>query len=105
MSRRFSIAGRHQERDGAAKRLREGPALGCEVVRLHDTRSHRFLPISHKPSSNRTAIYELSAKPSVVSSDGCDLSRAGSVLFGSTWLAYANNISDDCIMASYLNRH
>ena len=77
--------------------FKKGDLLVVKVIGLHNARSHRFLPISHRISSNRTVIFELSAKPSVVNSDGCDLLRLDRVLVGSTWLAFVNNILDDCI--------
>ena len=77
--------------------FKKGDLLVVKVIGLHNARNHRFLPISHRISSNRTVIFELSAKPSAVNSDGCDPLRLDRVLVGSTWLAFVNNISDDCI--------
>lgn len=76
---------------------KKGSILDVKVIGLHDARNHRFLAISHRTSSNKTPIFELTAKPSAISADGFEALTLDKVTVGSNWLAFINNIADDCL--------
>lgn len=68
--------------------------LSVRVLGFHDSRSHRFLPISHR---NTTQVFELTAKPSLQTQAGLDILTLEKVEVGSIWPVFVNNISDDCV--------
>jgi rRNA biogenesis protein RRP5 len=78
-------------------RFKKGAIMDVKVIGLHDARNHRFLAISHRTSSNKTPIFELAAKPSAISSGALETLTLDKVVIGSSWLAFVNNISDECI--------
>jgi len=65
--------------------------LPVRVLGIHDARNHRFLPISHR--SGKTLVFELSAKKDAEKEP---LTLSG-VKVGSSWIAYVNNIRDQCV--------
>jgi len=69
--------------------------LSVRILGVHDARNHRFLPITHR--TGKTPVFELSAKPS----DQTDIQREvltlDKVRKGTSWLAFVNNIGDDCL--------
>ncbi|KAA8912855.1 hypothetical protein FN846DRAFT_931829 [Sphaerosporella brunnea] len=79
-------------------KLKKGAIMDVKVIGLHDARNHRFLAISHRTSSNKTPIFELTAKPSaIVPGALCETLTLDKVAIGSSWLAFVNNIADDCM--------
>jgi rRNA biogenesis protein RRP5 len=78
--------------------LKKGMIMDVRVIGLHDARNHRFLPISHRTSSNKTPIFELTAKPSAIAPDtSFETLTIDKVVIGSSWLAFVNNIAEDCM--------
>ena len=69
--------------------------VDVRILGIHDARSHRFLPITHRAGKN--LVFELSAKPS----DQNDKAEApltmDKIKVGSTWIAFVNNIGGDCL--------
>ena len=63
--------------------------LDVKVLGAHDTRNHRFLPLSHRTSKN--TVYELSAKPSFVR-EGKKAVGYDDMKTGSSWIAFVNNV-------------
>ena len=63
--------------------------LDVKVLGAHDTRNHRFLPLSHRTSKN--TVYELSAKPSFVQEEKKAVSY-DDMSVGSLWIAFVNNV-------------
>ncbi|KAI5788698.1 hypothetical protein FPQ18DRAFT_245482, partial [Pyronema domesticum] len=79
------------------KEYKKGDIIDVKVVGLHDARNHRFLAISHRTSSNKTPIFELTAKPSALKSQDAEEALAlEKITTGSTWIAFVNNISEEC---------
>lgn len=78
------------------ERFKKGDVLPVKVLGIHDARNHRFLAITHKTSNTKTPIFELSAKPSVVSKEGLDILTIDQVKPKTSWVAFVNNIADDC---------
>lgn len=75
---------------------KKGDIIPVKVLGIHDARNHRFLPITHKTSNTKTPIFELSAKPSVVGEEGVNILTIAQVTKGSSWVAFVNNLADDC---------
>ncbi|KAH8806363.1 hypothetical protein F5882DRAFT_316793 [Hyaloscypha sp. PMI_1271] len=69
--------------------------IDVRVLGIHDARNHRFLPISHR--GGKTLVFELSAKPSDQTDVAQDPLTLDKVKVGSSWIAYVNNIGDDCL--------
>lgn len=77
------------------KNYRPKQILPVRVLGIHDARNHRFLPISHR--SGRSPVFELSAKPSFVNSKDLDILSLEKIELKSSWLAFVNNVSQDCL--------
>ncbi|PQE33437.1 rRNA biogenesis rrp5 protein [Rutstroemia sp. NJR-2017a WRK4] len=69
--------------------------IDVRVLGIHDARNHRFLPISHR--SGKTLVFELSAKPSDQTESHQEPLTMESIKAGSSWVAFVNNIGDDCL--------
>ena len=68
--------------------------LPVRILGMHDSRNHRFLPITHR---GRAPVFELTAKPSSLASEQLDILTVDKVEVGSSWLAFVNNVSNDCL--------
>ncbi|KAK4963714.1 rRNA biogenesis protein rrp5 [Elasticomyces elasticus] len=77
------------------QRFKPNEELEVKVLGVHDARSHRFLPISHRQS--KAPVFELSAKPSRVVEGSEDLLTLDTVQIGSMQVAFVNNHAEDCI--------
>lgn len=75
---------------------KKGDIIPVKVLGIHDARNHRFLPITHKISNTKTPIFELSAKPSVIAEEGVNILTISQVTKGSSWVAFINNLAEDC---------
>ncbi|KIW64452.1 hypothetical protein PV04_09384 [Phialophora macrospora] len=69
--------------------------LTVRVLGAHDTRNHRFLPLTHRKGKN--TVLELTCKPSSVSSEKLPELTLQDMTVGSSHLAFINNISDECV--------
>ncbi|KAF2773115.1 nucleic acid-binding protein [Teratosphaeria nubilosa] len=72
--------------------------MQVKVLGVHDARNHRFLPISHR--SNKTSVFELTAKVSRVEKGSEDLLDLTSVRQGEQYLAFVNNHAQNCVWVS-----
>ncbi|KAK5711455.1 rRNA biogenesis protein rrp5 [Elasticomyces elasticus] len=77
------------------QRFKVNEELDVKVLGVHDARSHRFLPISHRQS--KAPVFELSAKASRVVEGSEDLLTLDTVQIGSMQVAFVNNHAEDCI--------
>ena len=68
--------------------------LSVRVLGVHDSRNHRFLPISH---SGKAPVFELSAKPKDQIDDDLDVLNIDKIMQGSSWVVFVNHVSDDCL--------
>ena len=68
--------------------------LSVRILGIHDSRNHRFLPISH---AGKAPVFELSAKPSTQTQAQLDVLTLDKIDVGSTWLAFVNNVAADCL--------
>lgn len=69
--------------------------IPARILGIHDARSHKFLPISHR--SGKYPVYELSMKPSFLKAATPAPLNLEQVQIGSSWMGFVNNIADDCI--------
>ncbi|KAI1005661.1 rRNA biogenesis protein [Podosphaera aphanis] len=69
--------------------------IDVRILGTHDARNHCFLPITHR--GGKTSVLELSAKPSDQTDFPLDLLTLDRVKVKSTWIAFVNNISNDCL--------
>lgn len=70
--------------------------LAVKILGVHDSRNHRFLPISHRHNANR--VFELSAKKSrIQEDDGGLLSGLEDIKPGGEYVAFVNNHAEDCV--------
>ena len=83
------------DRKHPLKKFHPKSILPVRILGMHDTRNHRFLPITHR--SRRGAVFELTAKPSSLKADGLDVLTINKVKVGSQWLVAVNNITEDCL--------
>jgi rRNA biogenesis protein RRP5 len=67
--------------------------LPVRILGAHDTRNHKFLPITHR--AGKTIVYELSAKPSIVREASYEILTMDKLKPQSSWLAFVNNIAAD----------
>ena len=77
------------------QRFRQNDLINVKILGIHDTRNHRFLPISHR--QGKTPVFELSAKKSRVHNSDEGLLSLNSVKSGSSYLAFVNNHSESCV--------
>jgi rRNA biogenesis protein RRP5 len=68
--------------------------LPVRVLGTHDSRNHRFLPITHR---DKAPVFELTAKPSNLNSSDLPILTLDKVEIGSSRLVFVNNISENCI--------
>jgi rRNA biogenesis protein RRP5 len=69
--------------------------LSARVLGIHDARNHRFLPISHR--AGKVPVFELSTKLETTSESGAEGLTLAQVKPGSSWIAFVNNIHQDCL--------
>ncbi|KAJ9212611.1 hypothetical protein DTO166G4_5830 [Paecilomyces variotii] len=69
--------------------------LPVKVLGIHDARSHKFLPISHR--TGKFPVFELSAKESFLKAEDATPLSLDQVKVGSSWLGFINNIVEDCL--------
>ncbi|KAH7063320.1 hypothetical protein B0J12DRAFT_781138 [Macrophomina phaseolina] len=68
--------------------------IPVRIIGIHDARSHRFLPISHRTS--KVPVFELTAKAVELSKES-DLLSLEKLTVGSSHIAFVNNIGDNCV--------
>ena len=69
--------------------------LDVRVLGIHDARNHRFLPITNR--AGKTLVFELSAKNSDKQQELREPLTLDKVKIGSSWIAFVNNIGEDCV--------
>ncbi|KIW20985.1 hypothetical protein PV08_01564 [Exophiala spinifera] len=84
-----------QNRKRPLKQFSPKQELTVKILGAHDTRNHRFLPLTHRQGKN--TVLELSCKPSSVTKPGKAILKLQDVSVGSSWLAFVNNITEDCL--------
>ncbi|KAK6835670.1 hypothetical protein RU639_002264 [Aspergillus parasiticus] len=69
--------------------------ISARILGVHDARSHKFLPISHR--TGKFPVFELSMKPSFLQAADPLPLNLEQVQVGSSWLGFINNIADNCL--------
>ena len=69
--------------------------IPVRILGAHDARNHKFLPISHR--SGKVPVLELSAKPDCLMKPSWEVLTLEEVKVGTSWLAFVNNIVEDCL--------
>ncbi|EED12897.1 rRNA biogenesis protein RRP5, putative [Talaromyces stipitatus ATCC 10500] len=87
-----------KDRKQPLQKFRVKEILPVRILGLHDARSHRFLPISHRTSKH--PVYELSAKPSFITAGERKPLSLEQVKVGSSMIGFVNNINDDYLWIS-----
>ena len=83
-----------KDRKHPLKIFRPKQILPVRILGVHDSRNHRFLPITH---TGKAPVFELSAKSSHQREGEIDILTLDKVQVGSKWLVFVNNIADDCV--------
>lgn len=84
-----------KDRKRPLKSFSSKQVVNVRVLGIHDARNHRFLPISHR--AGKTLVFELSAKPSDQTETLQEPLTMDKIKVGSSWLAFVNNVGDDCL--------
>jgi rRNA biogenesis protein RRP5 len=87
-----------KDRKQPLRTFRAKEVIPVRILGVHDARSHRFLPISHRTSKH--PVFELSAKPSFVAAENQSTLTLEQVKVGSSLIGFVNNISDDVLWVS-----
>lgn len=84
-----------KDRKKPLRNFNQKQVLNVKVLGTHDTRNHRFLPLTHRTGKN--TVYELTAKPSAVLNSNLGSTEYRDLRVGSSWVAFVNNIGSDCL--------
>ena len=76
------------------KKFSPKQVLPVRVMGMHDSRNHRFLPITNR---NKNLVYELSAKPSCQTPADLDILTLDKVKINTMYPVYVNNVAEDCL--------
>ncbi|EPY49902.1 U3 snoRNP-associated protein Rrp5 [Schizosaccharomyces cryophilus OY26] len=79
------------------KNFKKGDKIRVRVLGIHDSKHHKFLPISHRVAPKQ--FLELSMRPSVMSMEPFKL-ETPSFKKGDSVVAYVNNTSQECVWVS-----
>lgn len=83
-----------KDRKSPLKKFHTKQVLPVRILGMHDSRNHRFLPITHR---GKAPVFELTAKPSNQNSTDLNVLTTDKVEVGSSWLVFVNNVADDCL--------
>ena len=76
------------------KKFHPKQVLSVRILGIHDSRNHRFLPITHR---TKAPVFELTAKKSDLTVRDLNMLTLDKVTVGTLWIAYVNNIAEDCL--------
>ena len=75
------------------KTFQAGQVLSSRILGMHDSRNHRFLPITHRVT--KSPVFELTAKQSDLNADQLTTLKLSDVEVGSSWTVYVNNVEEE----------
>ncbi|OBT77441.1 hypothetical protein VF21_04208 [Pseudogymnoascus sp. 05NY08] len=84
-----------KDRKHPLKQFSAKQTIPVRVLGIHDAKNHRFLPITH--TAGKTAVFELSAKLAKTTESAPEALTLNKVKVGSSWIAFVNNVRDDCL--------
>ncbi|KAL8686142.1 MAG: hypothetical protein Q9218_007316, partial [Villophora microphyllina] len=97
MSESFDRMEDIKDQKAPLKAYRPGQILPVRILGMHDSRNHKFLPITHR---GKAPVFELTAKPSAQMSTDLQILTLDQVLVGSTHLVFVNNVAEDYVWVS-----
>lgn len=74
------------------RKFQSGQILSARILGMHDSRNHRFLPISHRA---KAPVFEMTAKQSDLKAEQPEVLTLSQVEIGSSWVVYVNNADND----------
>lgn len=83
-----------KDRKFPLRAFRTKQILPVRILGMHDSKNHRFLPITHR---GKAPVFELTAKPSNQTPTDLETLTTDKVQVGSSWLVFVNNVADDCL--------
>lgn len=86
------------DRKRPLKQFSNKQTLMVKILGQHDSRSYKFLPLSHRTSKN--VVFELSARPSVVAGQQSAVLKMEDMKVGASYLAFVNNVADHSLMVN-----
>ncbi|KAK5098378.1 rRNA biogenesis protein rrp5 [Lithohypha guttulata] len=72
--------------------------LDVKILGQHDSRTYKFLPLSHRSSKN--VVFELSARPSVIAGQQPAVLKLEDLKVGETYPVFVNNVADRSLMVN-----
>ena len=78
--------------------FRKNQIIAVKIIGIHNSRTHRFLPISHRQGGN--PVFELTAKSASQLSDQADVLTLDKLSPGASVIAFVNNVIDNHIWAT-----
>lgn len=72
--------------------------IEVKILGQHDSRTYKFLPLSHRSSKN--VVFELSARPSVVSGQQTSILSLDDMVIGNWYPVFVNNASEYSLMVN-----
>lgn len=83
-----------KDRKSPLRAFRTKQILPVRILGMHDSKNHRFLPITHR---GKAPVFELTVKPSNQTPTDLETLTTDKVQVGSLWLVFVNNVADDCL--------
>lgn len=83
-----------KDRKNPLRSFRPKQVLSVRVLGIHDSRNHRFLPITHR---GKAPVFELTAKPRDLESNDLDILTVNDVEVDSVHTAFVNNVTEDSV--------
>ncbi|KAL8805230.1 MAG: hypothetical protein Q9182_002105 [Xanthomendoza sp. 2 TL-2023] len=83
-----------KDRKHPLKMFHPNQVLPVRILGMHDSKNHRFLPITHR---RKAQVFELNAKPSNQTSAAMDILTLDKVSTELTYPVYINNVAEDCV--------
>ncbi|KAJ9650135.1 rRNA biogenesis protein rrp5 [Neophaeococcomyces mojaviensis] len=84
---------KHPLRQFSAKQI-----LTVRILGQHDSRSYKFLPLSHRTSKN--VVFEMSARPSMISGSQPAVLRLENIEVGQSYTVFVNNNAEKSLMVN-----
>ena len=72
--------------------FRKQAIIPVRILGMHDSRNHRFLPITHR---DKAPVFELTAKPLSQSQEQLDILTLDKVQLDTEYIVYVNNVAND----------
>ena len=84
-----------KDRKYPLKAFRPKQILPVKIIGMHDAKTHRYLPISHRNAT--ISLFELTARINQEVNGAADLLSLEKIAVGSSWVGFVNNITDQAV--------